>query len=315
MLIYIIIGYGLSYFGTRWYIDYCKKNRYMGVDRHKEKGEAALMGGIPVLISFLITMLLYLVGGARDIETYFLVMISMTLVTLVGTLDDFSKHNGGLTQLQKPLLSILGVIPLALIQNGTVLDFGMLGTYNLGGLHLFFTAVVFIGCTNMVNLLAGYNGLEVGLASIYILNLAGWALAAENTFVVVLSIILFSVLLGFMKFNYPPSLIFPGDGITYLLGAYLGIVATVGKMPVQVAIVSIPFFIEFILKARSRFQAQSFSKLGKDDKLEHDGPVYSLPQFFTKTKKFDEVQVVMIIYIIELICCVTMLGVSYLLQL
>jgi UDP-N-acetylmuramyl pentapeptide phosphotransferase/UDP-N-acetylglucosamine-1-phosphate transferase len=49
--------------------------------------------------------------------------------------------------------------------------------------------------------------------------------------------------------------------------------------------------------------------------MEHDGPIYSIPHIFGKMKRFNEQQIVIMIYIVELLCCAIMYVVSYLLQL
>jgi len=73
-------------------------------------------------------------------------------------------------------------------------------------------------------------------------------------------------------------------------------------MEKAVLIVSIPFLIEFILKATSKFRAQSFG-YWKDGKIYslHGNKIYSLTHLFTRTGKFTEKQIVVFIMLIELI--------------
>jgi len=152
----------------------------------------------------------------------------------------------------------------------------------------------------MVNLLAGMNGLEAGLGLVYTGMLGLFAVYHQNYFVAVLCLATFSSLLAFIRFNWIPAKIFPGDSLTYLLGAVLACVAIVGNMEKAVMIVSIPFAIEFFLKARSKFKARSFGyyKNGKIASF-HGKEVYSLVHVFTRTQRFTEKQVVVGLMLFE----------------
>ena len=152
----------------------------------------------------------------------------------------------------------------------------------------------------MVNLLAGMNGLESGLGLVYTGMLGLFAAYHGNYFASVICLATFASLLAFFKFNFVPAKIFPGDSLTYLLGAVLACVAVLGNMEKAVIIVSIPFAIEFFLKARSGFKARSFGyyKNGKIASY-HGKKVYSLVHLFTRTERFTEKQIVIFLMIFE----------------
>ena len=66
-------------------------------------------------------------------------------------------------------------------------------------------------------------------------------------------------------------------------------------------IASIPFFIEFVLKARAKFNAKSygFYKNGKIMSW-HGDKIYSIPHIFSRTGKFTEKQITFFMILIQL---------------
>jgi len=304
-----LVAFFVSIIGTKLFIIYCEKNNYLGIDMHKpDKRKVALSGGVPVLFAIIsgIMLYLYLNFDITLVTNLSFSLISLSIITYVGLLDDFSKPKGGLSKWQKPLLSVLALIPILIIpstKNFISLPFFLPNIIIYSPIiYSIFISFVFIGTSNMVNMLAGFNGLEAGLGLIYVVFLGSYAWYFGNMYVTVLSFVILGALIGFYYFNAFPSKIFPGDSLTYLLGAYIGLVATVGGMEKQAFFVSIPFFIELLLKLRGKLQEQSFCMV-KNNKIFHDGKIYSLPHIFAKFKIFSERGVVCNLYLIEIICC------------
>jgi len=105
-------------------------------------------------------------------------------------------------------------------------------------------------------------------------------------------LITFAALLAFYLYNKTPAKIFPGDSLTYLLGATLATVAIVGNLEKAALIISIPFIIELFLKFRGKFQKTTVGYY-KDGKVHsHYKKIYSIPHFLTRTGKYTEKQVV-----------------------
>jgi UDP-N-acetylglucosamine--dolichyl-phosphate N-acetylglucosaminephosphotransferase len=106
-------------------------------------------------------------------------------------------------------------------------------------------------------MLAGYNGLEAGLG-IIILSVMGFvAWQSGLGWVSMLAFCMVFALIAFLKYNWYPAKIFPGDTLTYSVGALIACVAILGNMERIAIILFVPYFITFILKARSRFKAES----------------------------------------------------------
>jgi UDP-N-acetylglucosamine--dolichyl-phosphate N-acetylglucosaminephosphotransferase len=240
---------------------------------------------------------------------FFAAITTILLISIIGFIDDSiikkSKDaSAGLKQWQKPLLTLIAAIPLIVIKAGTtVISIPFIGTVNFGLIYpLIIVPIAVIFLSNAVNLLAGFNGLEAGMGLIYTGSLGLYAYTNGNYVAAVIAFTTFAALLAFIKFNWYPAKIFPGDSLTYLLGAVLACIAILGNMEKAVLIISIPFLIEFLLKASSKFKAQSFGywKNGKIYSL-HENKIYSLTHLFTRTGKFTEKQIVICLVLIELI--------------
>ena len=113
-------------------------------------------------------------------------------------------------------------------------------------------------------------------------------------------------LLGFYLFNKFPAKVFPGDIMTYSIGALIAGMAILGNFEKIAIIVFIPYIIEVILKMRGRLEKHSFgipTKMGglkepydKIYGLEHLA-IKILNRFGGATEK----KVVYLIYIFQII--------------
>ena len=241
-------------------------------------------------------------------------LISIMMITLVGFIDDLlirkdNESSSGLKQWQKPLLTLAAAIPLMVINSGvSIIIVPFLGRVDVGLIYpLIIIPIGVVGAANMVNILAGYNGIETGMGMVYIGMLGLFAyfnreglFLAERTTAIIIAFIIFSALIAFYFFNRYPAKILPGDSLTYLLGGTLASIAIIGNLEKVALIISIPFFIEFFLKLRGKFKKQSYGYY-KDEKVKSlYNKVYSIPHIFTITGKFTEKQIVYIIIGIEL---------------
>lgn len=301
----MMLSFGGTFLATKLFILYCRKAGLMAVDRHKSTdSKIPSSGGMPVLVGIFTAIFFYVLFN-NDVRIL-AVMLSMLIVTVVGLMDDFAKLSGGLRQWTKPLLTLPAAIPLiVLVEGDTTMLVPFIGLVNFGLVyHLLIIPIGVIGASNMVNMLAGYNGLEAGMGVIYTTTLAIIAYQTGAIPVALIGFVTAAALMAFLIFNWYPSKIFPGDSLTYLLGAVIACMAIAGNMEKAAIICSIPFLIEFVLKLRSKFKAESFSRLVTDGKLLHNGPVYSLPHILTNTGKFTEQQVVIVLMVFEFACCV-----------
>jgi UDP-N-acetylglucosamine--dolichyl-phosphate N-acetylglucosaminephosphotransferase len=172
---------------------------------------------------------------------------------------------------------------------------------NFGAFYpLILIPIGLVGASNVINLLGGFNGCETGMGIVYISTLAIYAFLHQSVAGPILLITAAS-LAGFIKYNWYPARILPGDSLTYLLGAVVAASVIVGNMERAGVIILTPFIIEFFLKARARFKASSLGKLGRDGKLDppYGKRIYSLTHILMNMGHWSEIQITLWLILIQ----------------
>ena len=97
----------------------------------------------------------------------------------------------------------------------------------------------------------------------------------------------------------------------FFQGAVIGCGAIIGNLKTIAAILYIPLFIEFILKARGKFPAKNHGNIQDDGTISYDGKIYSLCHLLMKKSKVTEQRLVKILWIMEAALCVIMIMIVY----
>lgn len=276
-LIAYVISFGMTFFLMPSWIRHAIKINLVGRDMHKTENQMIPeAGGVIVLTAITVSLLYY--GG---IQAFFfhhedsLTMIfgaigSLLLVGIIGIMDDFGGWKRGLKQWQKPLLTLPAAIPFLLVNiHRTTMDFPFIGVKDIGLLFpLFFIPVAIAGASNAFNMLAGYNGLEAGMGMIILGTLSLLSLVNGQYLAVVFCLIGLFALFAFIIFNWYPSKIFPGDTMTYPIGAFIAICAILGMVEKFALILFIPYYLDFLLPLRKRMKVEAFAKINSDGSFE-----------------------------------------------
>ena len=125
-----------------------------------------------------------------------------------------------------------------------------------------------MGATTTYNFLAGFNGLEAGQGILVVGFLSYVAYITGSPWLAIIGLCMVAALIGFYSFNKGPAQVFPGDTMTYAVGALIAGMAILGNFEKIAIVVFIPYIIEVILKSRGRLKKQSFGKPRKDGTLE-----------------------------------------------
>ncbi|MCJ7445481.1 MAG: hypothetical protein MUO26_13335 [Methanotrichaceae archaeon] len=272
----ILIAFILTFVATREWIPRAAEIGLVGKDMNKiGKPEIAEMGGICVIFGFVLGMLVYI-----GIMTFYLrssqyITILATLCTIlmmgiIGMMDDILGWKKGLKKWQKPILTIFAAMPMiAISAGGSTMNLPLIGNIDWGLLYpLFIVPVGIVGASNGYNLLAGYNGLEAGMGVI-ILSTMGYIAASDNRSVAsVLAFCMVGALIAFLYFNWYPAKVFPGDTLTYPVGALIACVAIVGDLEIAALILFIPYATDFVLGWRTHFKMEAFASVNEDGTLE-----------------------------------------------
>ena len=228
--------------------------RQDGPQSHLSKSGTPTMGGALILISLLVTTLLW-----SDLSNpYVWIVIAVTVVFgAVGWVDDYrkviEKDSRGLPARWKYFWQSLGGLGVALVlywladqpaETQLFLPFIKTPVLNLGPFFIALTYFVIVGSSNAVNLTDGLDGLAimptvlVGAALGVIAYLTGHSNFAEYLLIpnitgagelVVFCGAIAGAGLGFLWFNTYPAQIFMGDVGALALGAALGTVAVITR--------------------------------------------------------------------------------------
>lgn len=288
-----------SFFATLFFlpswIRRAHKAGLVGKDMNKPGSiEVAEAGGVTVIAGIILGILLYIsiitfhLSSSEHIISLFVILSVVLITAFIGMIDDILGWKIGLSKKIRIFLVILAAIPLIVVNAGeSLVSIPILGSVNIG---LIYTLLVIplgvIGASTTFNFLAGYNGLEARQG---ILILGALAIASFFTGEAWLSVALLCVvcsLAAFLLFNSYPARIFPGDVMTYSIGALIASAAILGNLEKFAVFIFIPNIIEIILKLRGKLRVESFALPQKDGSLElKSRKIYSLSHFAIKMLK------------------------------
>ncbi len=283
MLITFILGPGIIKRLRRFSVT--QHIRDDGPQTHLGKTGTPTMGGVLIIISILITILLW--GDLTN--AYIWVMVfSIVGFGAIGFIDDYlkiiKKDSKGLRACYKfgaqMLLALM--IGMFLYMNpkdpfSAVLSvpFFKKWLFDLGWFYIPFSVVVIVGSSNAVNLTDGIDGLAIGLVGIAVLA-TGILVYISGNFkfsqylqvlylpgtgeLTVLCGAMLGASLGFLWYNSYPADVFMGDVGSLSLGGSLGTLAVITKHEIVLAVVGGIFVIETLSVV---LQVSSFKLTGK----------------------------------------------------
>ena len=256
-----------------------------------EKAGTPTMGGVLILISLIVSVLLW----ARLDNPYVWVVLGVTAAYgLLGFVDDYlkvKKQNtaGVLSQgklvVQFAVALIAGYICMKVLGSSPEVDPATASSVPLpffkdlliplGFMFVPFAAFVIVGASNTVNLTDGLDGLAIvpvmiaSASYMFIVYLTGNAIYANYLQIIFvpgvgeLAIVCGAIIgagLGFLWFNAPPAMIFMGDTGSLSLGGAIGATAVAAKHEIVLAIIGGLFVLEGL---SVMIQVASFKLTGK----------------------------------------------------
>jgi len=244
--------------------------REEGPQTHLKKAGTPTMGGLIILISVVIPVLIW-----SDLKSTYIILVLFGTVFLggVGFLDDYLKV---VKKLPKGLIArykLMGQIFVGLVVGAAIYylpEFSQFSTQttlpffknlNWDFSYLYIPWVVFIitAISNAVNLTDGLDGLAIGTIIIVMIALAILTYVTGNViYADYLNIIylpgsgeltvfiaaLIGAGLGFLWFNFYPAQIFMGDTGSLALGGAFGVMMILIKKDLLIPILGGIFFIE-----------------------------------------------------------------------
>ena len=238
----------------------------VGRDMHKPgQPEIPEMGGLALVAGFGAGILLAIAMEtfwpnllSIDLTVLLAVLCTVLLTTMIGILDDLM----GMRQWVKALLPLVAALPLVAVRAGvSTMRIPFVGTVDFGPFYaLILVPIGVTGAANAVNMLAGFNGLEVGMGLVAMGSLAVIAASLGATTSLILLLAGIGALLGVLYFNWYPAKVFVGDVGTLSIGAIIAAAVIVGNFETAGIIMFVPYVIDLLFKAAHRFP-KSFGEL------------------------------------------------------
>jgi len=226
------------------------------------KKPTALLGGVAIFIGFIITVLIF----NNDWSTKALIILAGTLFMFIsGFIDDLKPLNPK----TKFLLQLL--IAAVTVSFGVHMELGLgpILNYVVSGFWI-------IGIINAVNLIDNMDGLSSGITFVSSLTLLCFSLIANNNFLIVISMALIGVTIGFLIFNFHPAKIFMGDCGSLFIGYLLAVASIsfqghlnldpslINALYIPVFLLGVPLFDTFFVMVERKRNGRSITQGGKD---------------------------------------------------
>ncbi len=322
-----LLSFASTYLSMPYFIRFMLAAGIVGRDVMKPgRPRVADMGGPGVVFGLLSGVFTYIgletfiYGGLSELVYILAAMCTILIITLIGIFDVLTglmgeREGPGLFERLKRrgipdwvyyLAPIPAAVPLMAVNAGvSSMALPLIGRVELGLVYpLVLVPLAILCCSNATNFLAGFNGLEAGMGTVLHLSLGLYALLNREYAAAAISLPFASSLLAFLRYNWYPARVFPGD-LNYTIGAVAASVAVIGNMERFSILCFSPWILEAFLKLRSRFKAESFGILLEDGTLKPaQKGVYSLTHLIMRIGGLKEWQVSLILIIIEAIICI-----------
>ena len=284
LIICFLIGPGM----IRWLKKKQKEGqpiRQDGPETHFKKAGTPTMGGLMILISAGISVLLW-----SDLSNPYVWIVAGVIVGfgLIGAADDYAKltkrSHAGISgkvrlffEFAIAAMAVGAYLAVTSIGFNTGLAIPFVKTYllPLGPLFIPFAMLVIVGASNAVNLTDGLDGLAIvpvmiacacfGLIT-YLVGHAVYAPYLGIHFIqgsgelAIICGALIGAGMGFLWFNAPPAMVFMGDTGSLAMGAGLGAIAMIVKHELVLVIIGGLFVLETL---SVMIQVASFKLTGK----------------------------------------------------
>lgn len=270
-----------------------KKHGMFGIDLHKKErfeipeagGVAILLGTIPIFILF------YLITFDISILMF---ILPVTIIGIIGFIDDVYN----IPQYIKTLACLLGGVPLLFFVQNSSLNF-ILFKIDINNLFYFAIPIGITAASNLTNILAGFNGEEMGLGFISSLSLSICILLIGDIKTSIYLLTFTMAFLAFLIYNKFPAKIFPGDTGTLIVGAVIASFSIIKNIEIIGAILLFPQIIEFLFKSIRKFSSKKYGPTMVDEEgILHPQNFISVANLLTSHFKLAEKKLVILIWFI-----------------
>ncbi|MBT7915631.1 hypothetical protein HN588_17200 [Candidatus Bathyarchaeota archaeon] len=323
----ISLSFAITYIGVPVFNTFMKSIGVVGFDIMKnDKKPVADMGGPGVVTGFLLGVFFYIgleifilprLNGLVYILATLSTVLIITLIGIFDTLTALSKEREGAGEFEQfkkigiPrwlyfFIPLPAAVPLMALNAGVdTMSIPFVGRVEFGLPYpLLLVPIAVLCCSNATNFLAGFNGLEAGMGFVLHLAIGLYAYHHGQFNAAMIALTFAFALLGFLRYNWYPASVFPGD-LNYTIGAVYSSVAIIGNMEKFAILCFMPYIAEAFLKAASRFEAESYGVLQANGTVKPRGDkVRGLTHLVMNLGDFTEPQVTVILIGLQVVVAV-----------
>ena len=206
--------------------------------RRVHKKPIPKLGGLGIFAGFLFGYMLF---GIQSIKMNS-ILIGSFIIILYGIIDDIktlpAKYELVGQLIASSVIVFYGEILLSEITIfGTVINFGVL-SYPI-------TIFFILGCTNVIRLTDGLDGLSSGISSIFFLTIGiiSFFQGQVQTLEITMAFIMLGATLGFLVHNFYPAKLFAGEAGSAFMGFIISIISLLGYKGTLLTSVLVPILI------------------------------------------------------------------------
>lgn len=237
-------------------IKFSHKKKWYDIPNNRKihKGLIPRTGGIGIFISFLlsafiISYFIYIFAGetAKTLlePKYILLFSCLLVVSIMGLIDDLITLTASLKLVIQFLTAAFITFGGFIIKTFSIPYFG---TIHLGIFAYPITIIWIVSIANAINLVDGMDGLAGGISGFAALSLGIISLIQGRLPTAIISFSIFGAIVGFLRYNLPPAIIFMGDSGSMLIGFTLAVLpltgiskaASLGTLIIPITLLTVP---------------------------------------------------------------------------
>lgn len=240
--------------------------------RHMDKEGTPTMGGLIIVISLIVSVLLW---ARLDNKYVIILLVSTVWLGLLGFIDDYTSSVKRKSKGVSPAFKLAWQVLLGLFlaayfyfnptfepqPHALALPFFKNLFINLGSLYILFVIITVVATSNAVNITDGLDGLAIGgvifaaLTYAVLAYVSGHVKFSQYLYlpyikgageISVFLAVLAGAGLGFLWYNIFPAQVFMGDTASLFMGGVIGISAIIIKQEILLIIVGGVFLVEIM---------------------------------------------------------------------
>lgn len=235
-------------------------------DRRVHNKPIPKLGGLGIFIGFLFGYMLF---GVQSIQMNS-ILIGSFIIIMYGIIDDIKTLNAKY-ELIGQLLAAFTIVFYGQILLTDITIFG--STIDFGLFAYPITIFFILGCTNVIRLIDGLDGLSSGISSIFYLTIGIIAFfqGRVQSLEITLAFIMLGATLGFLVHNFYPAKLFAGEAGSAFMGFIISIISLLGfkgtlltSMIVPILILAVPILDTIFAIIRRKLKGKPIFEADKE---------------------------------------------------